>query len=145
MSKRTRLKAPITGDHAQNRMAETIDQLAEFEEYRAMVLPKIRKLLAEGYKAADLYKVFKDDLEARKLTIALTEPDATKALAAVKDIQDRHEGRPVERKELSHKYSQLKDEELDALVMSELDEVDEAALEAAALSGSIPPLSDTEN
>jgi hypothetical protein len=129
-------------------MADVVDQLAEFEEYRARVLPKIRQLLAQGHKADDLYKKFKDDLAARKLTIALSSPDEGMALAAIKDITDRMEGKPIERKQLEHKYEKLNDEQLDALLLSEMgemDELDESAAEAAMESGAIPPFSDSEN
>jgi hypothetical protein len=50
---------------------------------------------------------------------ALTTPDAAKAASIAKDLTDRSEGKPVERKEVTVKYADLPDEELDALLESE--------------------------
>lgn len=50
------------------------------------------------------------------------EPDSKTALAAVKELLDRLEGKVTEKKEVTHAMAKLKDEELDALVLTALDE-----------------------
>lgn len=105
------------------RMDSLIDELREFEQYKQDVLPEIRKLLASGATAEKIYEAFSNMAAARAVTIALTEEDSTKALAAIKDIIDRSAGKAVERKEVKHRYESLRDEELDALLESKLDEI----------------------
>jgi hypothetical protein len=60
---------------------------------------------------------------ARSISIALTETDSTKALSGVKEILDRSKGKAKERVDVEHRYSKLKDEEIDALLESKFEEV----------------------
>lgn len=83
----------------------------------------IRKDLQAGLDTKALRTKYQALLEARKLQIALMEPDSSKSLAAIRDIQDRHEGRAVERKAVAHRFEGLADKELDALLASKLEKV----------------------
>jgi hypothetical protein len=103
-------------------MEDRLEALAEFEDYCDKVLPKIRRLLRQGKKAEDIYREFKDQLAGRKLSIALDPSiDPGKALAAITDIENRMDGKPVEKKEVAHKFDQLPDAQLDAMLLSQLE------------------------
>lgn len=117
----------------EHRMAGLLDDLREFEQYREDVLPEIRRMLKEGASAEKILERFSNMAAARAVTIALTEEDSSKALAAIKDVIDRSQGKAVERKEVKHQFSELKDEELDALLESKLKEA--AASESASDDG----------
>lgn len=104
----------------EHKMVSALDDLEEFRKFREQMLPVLRKALDEEWSAEEIYEKAEALAAARTVNIALTEPDSTKALAAVKDILDRTKGKPTERREIKHQYDGLKDEELDALVMSEL-------------------------
>ena len=107
-------------------MGKALDQLADFEEFTRLIPKQIRDALLRGAKASEIYKEFSHVAAARAVLIAMTEKDAGKALAAIKDIQDRADGKPTERKEIRHHMDLLSDEELDAALLSELDEIGEA-------------------
>jgi hypothetical protein len=106
-------------------MVSALDRLAAFEEFQEEILPTLRGALKEGKTAEDIYKLVQAHAAARTATIALTERDPAKALSAIKDILDRSGGKPTERREVEHKYSKLKDEELDSLILSEISDVTE--------------------
>lgn len=108
----------------ERKMVKLLDDLREFESFRNEILPKLQKMLKEGASAQKIYEFAQSYAAARAVSV-LMDPDSTKALAAAKDILDRTIGKPKERHEHEHKYSQLKDEELDALLTSRLKEVEE--------------------
>jgi hypothetical protein len=58
-------------------------------------------------------------MAARLVNEGITNPDASKALAAIKDVMDRTVGKPTERKEIKHSLEKLSDEELQALLDTE--------------------------
>lgn len=106
-------------------MGRLIEELREFEQFREDVLPELRAMLRQGATAEKIFERFSNMAAARAVTIALTEEDSSKALAAIKDVVDRTQGKAVERKEVRHKYESLKDEELDSLLKSKLKEVED--------------------
>lgn len=121
MSKRytDRQGRPNTGK-TEDRMIGSIDELAEFRKFKAEFLPRLLADRKAGLTAAQIRAKYANEVELRKVQIALFEPDSTKALAACKDITDRVEGKPKEITETTHKFEQLKDEQLDALILSKL-------------------------
>jgi hypothetical protein len=109
----------------ENKMARSLDRLAQFERYEEEVGSILRDAIAKGLTAEQMRKHPKIQalMEARKISIALTDPDSSRALAAITDSTNRVEGKAVERKETTHRYEKLKDDELDSLVLSELGEL----------------------
>lgn len=103
---------------------DIITELEEFEEFKQQLLPILRKAMLDKKPAKEILELARAHAAARIATIAATEVDAGKALAAARDILDRTEGKPVERKEFSHKLGKLKEEEIDALLISSLSELD---------------------
>lgn len=114
----------------QHKMAHTLDELAEYEQFRDEILPALRKMIKSGANAEEILKKFHAHAAARQVTLALTDPDSGKSLSAIKDILDRVTGKPKEQKKIEHAYSSLKDDELDSLLLtqaSELGDDDEAS------------------
>lgn len=118
-----RPKYPRT--HVQDKMASNLDQLAQFEEFKQQILPSLRESLRKGESAEQIYKKAQSLAAARAVSIAATSMDETKALAAIKDILDRSGGKATENKTVTHKYANLSDSELDAMLISEGEETDE--------------------
>ena len=108
------------GDKAEDNMAGLLDNLTAFEDFQAEVLPKIREMLKQGKSALEIAQFAEAYAAARVATIALTDADTGRALAAAKDLQDRATGKAKERVETTHKFEKLKDQELDALLASRL-------------------------
>lgn len=113
------------GNKTEDRMIQSLDDLALLEEFSAEMLPRLRKALSDGLSPLEIYSEFKELAAARLVTIALTEKDNGKALVAIKDILDRHDGKAVERKLIAHKFDQLPEEQLDSILLSRLEELEE--------------------
>lgn len=102
-----------------------MDDLAEFEEFKAEVLPQLRADLRKGMSAKQLREKYMALMEARKISIALGSLEEGVAVQAIKDAQDRQEGRATEKKTITHKYEEIPDEELDAILKSEAEDLNE--------------------
>lgn len=107
------------GRPAEKRMTDFIQDLVEFEDFKETILPAIRKDVKSGMTAKQLREKYAALAQARLITDALMNPDAGKAAVAAKDIIDRAEGKAVERKETTHRFENMSDQELDALLASE--------------------------
>ena len=100
------------------RLLDTLEQLDLFRSWQSDVLPRLAIAMKAAKTPEDIYKAFATDAACRAVMIATTSRDAGKAMAAITEILNRSQGRPTEQIQLEHKYSKLKDEELDALVLS---------------------------
>lgn len=116
-------KKRITTNHQERLTARLIDDISDFEDFKAEILPKIRAMLKRGAKPEEILEFAQSHAAARLVTIALTDPDSGKAYTASKDVLDRQMGKAKERTEVEHKFTKLKDEELDSLLLSQADAV----------------------
>lgn len=98
------------------------DDLAEFEIFKENILPLIRRDLNAGLTAEEFFKKYAPYAAARGVNIALTHEDKSAAINMIKDILDRTQGKAVTREEHSHKYEQLSDSELDAMILTKIQE-----------------------
>lgn len=119
MPKPKKRKPKLDKDSQEPSREEILDELALFEEWKRFILPELRRSLLKGTSAKDIAKAFENYAAARAVTIAITEPDSSKALAAIKDIQDRASGKPTETKKIQHQYHDMTDEEVEAMLQSE--------------------------
>lgn len=102
-------------------MPRRLDDLADFEDFQNTILPRLRKLLATGTATPEqIYRECGDIVAARAVSLAIKEQDTGKALAAIKEVLDRGHGKATEKVELTHKYQNLKEQELDSLLQSEM-------------------------
>ena len=110
----------------ESKMVRNLDRLAQFERYQTEIGSILREAIEKGWTPEQMRKNPKIMalIEARKLTIALTDPDSSRALAAIKDTLDRVEGRAKERSEVEHRFGNLKEAELDALLLSQMAELE---------------------
>lgn len=108
----------------EERMAGVIDDISEFQAFKKELLPKLRAAIKEGKKPEEIMSMAKSLAAARLATIAAWEPDNKTALAAVKDLLDRTEGKARETKDIRHSLEHAKPEELDAILLSKLGEAE---------------------
>lgn len=106
-------------------MVRKIDDLAAYEQFKSEILPYLRDAIQRGATAEEIYRKAEALAAARAVTIAATETDTGKALSAIKDILDRSGGKATDRKVIEHRYKDLSDSELDAMLLSESEEVDD--------------------
>lgn len=104
-------------------MARTIDDLALHDELFAGVLAELKQDIAKGASATDIAKKYAALAQARIATIALTDEDSGRALAASQDMVNRAIGKPTERKQIEHSMAQASEDEIDALLASKLKDV----------------------
>lgn len=110
-----------------NKKDETSDNVAMlslFQEWYDTLPEELRSLMLKGATAKEILKKYEAHSASRLVAIALTEKDSGKALAAVKEIQDRVSGRPTEHKKIEHKMAELSDDQLDALLLTEMEDMD---------------------
>ncbi len=98
---------------------DLFDQLIEFQEFQKM-LPKLKKVLKTGGSSDEILKMMAPLAAARLANIAATDLDSSRALSAIKQLLDRVDGTPVQRTENTHKLEKLDDRQLDSLLESEL-------------------------
>ena len=111
-------------NHKEYLIARAIDDKSSIDDINAQIRPILAQALREGWDAKRLMEHPKVALllAARAVTIGVTEADSAKALSAIKDIQDRTQGKPTEKRETTHKLASLPDEQLDAKLKSLLTE-----------------------
>lgn len=118
-------RPPKTGYREQTKMAKNLDKLRRFEEFENSILPELQKDLKQGMSSRDLASKYSRFAMARLITEALTNTNANLAKGAAKDIVEFGDGKATEKKEVSHRLEKLKGQQLDALLLTELSEVQE--------------------
>jgi ribosomal protein L13 len=98
---------------------ENAARLMAFEKFEREIAPELREMLAKGASSKEMMKKFAPYAAARGISIALMEPDSSKAITMIKDIMDRTEGRATEVRKVEHSLKDMDDRELDALLRSE--------------------------
>lgn len=103
-------------NNVENAMVRSLDALSAFEEYSTELLPFLRKLVDDGMTVDQIrsHPKIQAALEARKISLALRSDNQAVALSAIKDIQDRTQGKAVEKRELKVALENASDEALDA-------------------------------
>ncbi len=112
-------------DQAVQNMAKAIDDLAAFEDFRHEILPALQKDLKAGLSDEKIIAKYRAVVAARMVTHALDLENPSVSLAATKDLMDRTMGRAVERKQIEHRLGKLPEEELDAILLTKLQDVED--------------------
>lgn len=128
----------VVENRVENARIQHIDGLTAYENFKHDFYPKLRKLLKDGVKAPDILKLAESVAAARLVMEATGNTDAKIAMAAAKDILDRVQGKAVEKREVTHQFSQLSDDELDSLLASKLAETEVVTDLPVAPSGAAP-------
>lgn len=104
----------------ENRMMDALEELANYEEFVAHLAPQLKKDLVSGMSSEDIYKKYSGMAAARAVAIATTERNPAVAMKAIQEVLDRALGKPTQKIEAKHRFDELSEEELDALVLAEL-------------------------
>jgi len=103
----------------QRQAAKLADAVSDFEEFRNGLLKAIRVDVKNKMSPKHLREKYAAILQGRMITDALTTEDVKEATAIAKDVIDRVEGKATERKEVTHKFKDLSDQELKSILESE--------------------------
>lgn len=110
----------LSQKNTEDRMINTIEDLREYEQFKGEILPMLRQALVAGKTPTEILDMVKAHAAARLATIACIEPDSQKALTAIEKVFQRTEGPVVQKTETEHKFSNLPDEQLDAIIKTKL-------------------------
>ncbi len=116
----TRRRNTRPGYRSEDKIVRQLDDLAEFEHFRDVILPALREDLRKGMSAEEIFSKYEAHAAAATVSALATED----RLPAADKILNRTMGKPTEKKEVTHKLGKLSDEQLDALLQSELTDVD---------------------
>lgn len=106
------------GEQKLRNLCNMADDLSLLDQIKAEILPKIQKDLLEGISAAEILQKYQAYAAGRLVSNMVMDTDSGKSTAAAKEVLDRTMGKAVEKRETTHKYADLTEEELDALVAS---------------------------
>ena len=113
-------KKRLAINHVENRTIKIVEEVRAFEEFRTQVAPQLRADLQSGMSAKELYSKYEALAAARGLTIAMTDRNPAIALKAIQDILDRGQGKAAQEVRHKHKFQDLPEEQLDAILLSKL-------------------------
>ena len=117
---------PPAVNRQENRTVEALEDLAEFQDFKADLLPKIRAQLTAGASTKDILNTARAVAVGRLAMIAAMEGDAKTALTAIKELLERTDGKVSEKKEITHQLANMPTEELDALLITAVTESDDS-------------------
>lgn len=118
-TRKTRRQARPYSSHSEEMKKDRLHKdLSQFEDYQT-ILSSIRKDLKNGLTEKQLREKYAPLAQARIISEMLTNEDGAKALAAARDLLDRTNGKATEKKEVSHRFADMSDKELDAVLKSE--------------------------
>jgi hypothetical protein len=107
----------------EERLARSLDDLAAYDALFRGMLGTLRKDIQSGLDAESIMRKYSSLAAARMVSTALTESDSKTAIAASKDIMDRVLGRAVERHDNTHRFANVDEKELDAILVSQIEEL----------------------
>lgn len=109
-----------SGNQVEDNAIGKIDALA-FQQYQAKILRAVREDLLAGMTTDQLLKKY--EVHAAAALISSMINPAT-VVAAAERILDRTQGKPTQRTENIHKLEKLSEEELNALLKTQLSELE---------------------
>jgi hypothetical protein len=119
MAKRPKARRPQIHGQLDNKLVELADDLKEFEEFKISILPVLRDMVTAKAPPAEILEMVQS-LAAAKLGTMIVRSDGKNTLAAIKEVLDRTQGKATEKIEQTHKFENMKEEQLDALLKSKL-------------------------
>ncbi len=121
MAGKQRRRSQVDGK-TQNDMADLIDDLNEFEEFKKSLLPALKAMVQRKAPPEEILATVQS-LAAAKLGTMIVRSDTKHTMAAIQEVLNRTIGKPTEKVETTHRFEKMKDEELDSLLKSRLKEV----------------------
>lgn len=118
-------KRRFPNNPAEHRMVRSLDKLAAYERFQELIMPEVIKDLEAGLTSEEILKKYSHLAAARLVTTSITGSEH-KATVAAKEILDRVSGKATEKREITHKLDKLPDDQLDALLLTELEDMDSA-------------------
>jgi hypothetical protein len=105
----------------EERRVRSVDDLAEFEEFKSTLLPKLRQMVRDGWSADKIRRELGPYIAARVAGMALLgNIKSASTLKAAQDTLDRLEGKAIQRVEQKTIFAHMSKKELAALALQKL-------------------------
>jgi len=106
----------------EDRLAYLLDDYRRFRKYNK-VMDKLLKMVEDGASVEAIYEKFGPQLAARLVMIAISSSDPRQVTPVIKEIHDRALGKSKERQEITHRYENLTEPQLDKLIEQQEEQV----------------------
>lgn len=97
----------------EDRAIDSVDRLALFEQWEKDIMPVLKEAMAAMKDPKQILEIGKAAASVRLVLMA-----QQGNMAAIKELLDRTEGKVVEKKAIVHAMAEVKEEQLDALLLS---------------------------
>lgn len=111
---------------AEDRLAYLLGVAEQFESFQTM-LPTLKEDLKQGLTSKQLRERYAPLLTAQQISTALTNQDTVKGAEVAEKLLNRIEGKATEHKVVKHQFEELTDQELDAILLSEMDDIEDGS------------------
>lgn len=122
MRKNNRKQGRKRGEKQENWLCSIVDDYSEFERYKG-AMKQLMGLVQKGASPEEIYEKFGPALAARMIMLGLTEKNPAMLKGVIQEVHNRAYGKPKEKQEVTHKYENLSEEELNQQIEQELAEV----------------------
>lgn len=122
---RPKQRRPKGNNYRERDRLESIDQARKLMAFKESLPKYLLDDITGGLGPDEIMKKYEVAAVARLIHILNSEEDSTKALNAAREILDRVQGKPTQKQEVKHRYEKLKDDELDSVLDTLLEEDDE--------------------
>jgi hypothetical protein len=117
-----------TAQKLQDGQARALDDLAEFETFRDLFAPEIRKMLLDGASDKQIMEKFRPLMAGRLVQIGAA-GKSSDAISAIRELLDRLDGKPKQAIDHTHKLAKLPESEIDAILQSKLQRLGKGTVE----------------
>jgi hypothetical protein len=112
---------PSKLNYQEDKLIESIDELAIFEQLQKTLLPQLKGLVNSGASHEEILEAGKTAAVTRLVLMASSQ-EAN--LSAIKEVLDRTLGKVAEKKSIEHRLAKLPDSDLDALLLTSISDED---------------------
>lgn len=112
-------------DTNNDKQLDLVAALQEFEQFKEALLPALQQDVKGGLTAQEIMQKYQSVAAARLVSL-LPSMNPKFAASAATQILDRTLGKAVERKAIAHQFQDLSEKELDALIISTLQDDEDA-------------------
>lgn len=119
-------KRPRHGEnYAEKDMIRNLDDLDLLERFKKELLPALQAAVKAGKSAEEIFRLSEPMLAAKLVTEALRSSDVSKVTNAIKNMIDRSAGPVTAKEEVQHKFENLSEEQINAILLQKLKKAEE--------------------
>ena len=102
-----------------------LQDLEMLEKIKTDLLPHLQRAVKQGVTAEEIFRMSEPMLAAKLVTEALRSQDVGKITGAIKEMINRSSGPVKQNDEVTHKFENLPEEQLNAILLQKLNKAKE--------------------